>query len=152
VLRINVARNCISKYDISALQSCNERDGVEGLEGLNMIPDALKQAVFETWRTGERVDVTKEGPPAAKPKKARVKKPKVEDQDSSAGDAPKPTRYRKKHPIKEVEASSDSEPEYVPKKSKSRSVPNEEPVEPVEPAVARIEAMAAAIRDNAAFA
>ncbi|KAF3043620.1 hypothetical protein E8E11_008869 [Didymella keratinophila] len=139
--------NCISKYDIEALQSCNEQDGTEDLDGLETIPDTFKQAVLETLRTGKRVDVSKEDAHVAEPKKARAKKPKVEDQDSSAGEAPKPTRYRKKRPIKEVEASSDAEPEYAPKKSKSKRILKKEPVDP---AVAKIEAMAAAMRDNAA--
>ena len=147
VLHINETRNCISKYDIEALHNCNEQDGAEGLDGLETIPDTFKQAVLETLRTGKRVDVTKEEAPAAKPKKARAKKPKVKDQDSSADEAPKPTRSRKKRPIKEVEGSSDAEPEYVPKNTKSRSIPKEESDDP---AVPKIEAMAAAMRDNAA--
>lgn len=52
-----------------------------------------------------------------------------------------------KRTVKEVEASSDAESENVPKKSKSRSTPKEEPVDPV---VANIEAMATAMRNNAA--
>lgn len=77
LLDAKVARNCISKHDIKALKSCNEQDGTEGLEGLETIPDTFRQAVLETLRTGERVDVSKEEAPAAKPKKARAKKPKV---------------------------------------------------------------------------
>lgn len=113
-----------------------------------MIPDAFKQAVLDTLHKGERVDVTKEEPPAAKPKQAQTRKPKVEGPDSPADKAPKPICSRKKRHVEEVEDASDAEPEYVPKKSKSRSRPKEEPVNP---AVAKIEAMAVAMRNNAAL-
>lgn len=129
------------------MKACNEQDSTDALDGLGTIPNTFKQAILETLRTGERVAVNREEAPAAKSKKARAKKPKVEDQDSSADEAPKPPRSRKKRPAKEVEASSDAEPEYVPKKSKSRSIPKEEPVDPT---VAKVGAMAAAMRDHAA--
>jgi hypothetical protein len=143
-----MARNCISKHDINALRSCYEQDELNSLDGLETISGTFKQAVLETLHTGERVDVTKEEAPAAKSKKARAKKPKIEDRDSSADETLKPTRSRKKRSAEEVVASSDAEPEYVPKKSRSRSKPKEKPVDP---AVAKIEAMATAMRDKAAL-
>ncbi|KAF3041284.1 hypothetical protein E8E12_002796 [Didymella heteroderae] len=138
--------NCISKHDIDALESCNERDGMVGFDGLETIHVNFNQAVLETLRTSELIDVSKEEAPTPKPKKARAKRRNVVDQDGSAGEASKPMRSRKKRPAREVETSSDAEPEYVPKKSRSRSKPKELLVDPV---VANIEAMATAMCDNA---
>ncbi|KAJ4384919.1 hypothetical protein N0V86_000523 [Didymella sp. IMI 355093] len=138
------------KHDINALKSCYEQDDLNSLDDLDTISDTFKQTVLETLRTGERVDVTKEGAPAAKSKKARANEPKVENRDSSADEALEPTRPCKRRPVEEVEALSDAEPEYVPKKSRSRS--RSKPKEkPVDPAVAKIEAMATAMRDKAAL-
>lgn len=142
MLCVHVASNRISKHGIAALRSCNEQDGNADLDGLETISETFKQAVLETLHIGKCVGVIKEETSAMKPKKARAEKPKVEDQDSAADEAPKPTRSRKKRPIEEVETSSDAEPEYVPRKSKSKK--------PVDPASAKIEATAAVMRDNVA--
>jgi hypothetical protein len=51
--------------------------------------------------------------------------------ESAAAPAPKPNAKKsraKKRPIKEMDASSDEEPEYIPKKSRSRSIPFKEAV------------------------
>lgn len=140
--------NCISEFDISALKECHQQDTMNGLDGLEIIPATSKQAVLDTIRTGELAVVAKIEPPTAKPKKVRTKKAKVETDDEALEEAPKPKRSRKKRPVEDVDSASESEPDYVLKKSKSRSKPKEEPADS---AVANIEAMAAAIRDNAAL-
>ncbi|KAF2998242.1 hypothetical protein E8E13_005936 [Curvularia kusanoi] len=152
--------NCISKYDIKSLKACYEQEqagcpdyddegdalglgGPKGLEGLDAIPTAFKDTVVKTFEEGELVTVAK-SEPEQKPKKARAKKSKVEDKDSV--EIEKPKRGRKKRAIEVVEAASDSEPEYVPKKTKSRKKVDEETADP---AVCNIEALAAAMRENA---
>ena len=51
---------------------------------------------------------------------------------SATASAPKPKKSRaKKRPIPEVDASSEDEAEYIPKKSRSRSVPFKEATGPV---------------------
>ena len=140
--------NCISEFDISALKECHQQDTMNGLDGLEIIPATSKQAVLDTIRTGELAVVAKIEPPTAKPKKVRTKKAKVETDDEALEEAPEPKHSRKKRPVEDVDSASESEPDYVPKKSKSRSKPKEEPADS---AVANIEAMAAAIRDNAAL-
>jgi hypothetical protein len=51
---------------------------------------------------------------------------------SATASAPKPKKSRaKKRPIPEVDASSEDEAEYIPKKSRSRSVPFKEAIGPV---------------------
>jgi hypothetical protein len=136
------------------------------------LPEEHQTVVTETLETGEVVEPPP--PPAPKPKKSRKKvedddseaeppKPKrksrakakskkVEDTDDSEGALeaeakPKPNAQRKgkKRPSDEMDDSS--EPEYVPKKTRSRAKPMEEEVDP---AVTRIQAMAEELRMKAA--
>lgn len=61
-------------------------------------------------------------------------------------DDEKPKRGRKKRTTELMEVDSNSEPEYVPKKTRSRRNIEEKTVDP---AVSNIEALAAAMRENA---
>jgi hypothetical protein len=140
-------RNCISDFDINALKDCYEQDASNGLDGLEKITTDYKQAVLDTLDTSKLVQVTKSEEPVAKPKKTRAKKAKV-DQEESADEPPKPKRSRKKRAAAEVEASSEEEPDYIPRKTRSRSTKT---TEETDPAIAKIEAMAAKMREDAAL-
>lgn len=78
--------------------------------------------------------------PEDPPKKQRAKRPNADEKHDE-----KPKRGRKKRTAKVMEADSDSEPEYVSRKTvRTRNVE-----ETVDPAVTNIEALATAIRKNA---
>ncbi|KAJ4318097.1 hypothetical protein N0V94_004622 [Neodidymelliopsis sp. IMI 364377] len=138
--------NCISNFDIRALKNCYEQDTSNGLDGLEKISTDYKQAVLDTLNTSKLVQVTQSEEPAAKPKKTRSKKAKA-NQEESEDEPPKPKRSRKKRAAAEVKASSEEEPDYVPRKTRSRSTKT---TEETDPAIAKIEAMAARMREDAA--
>ncbi|KAH7412269.1 hypothetical protein DE146DRAFT_751396 [Phaeosphaeria sp. MPI-PUGE-AT-0046c] len=159
---------CISKFDLDAVQELFEEDSFDGIDTL---PNEFETVVIETLETGKVVEPPKPEVPAAKPK--RAKKKKVADDDSEIGESkprpkrktkaagkkkaeddsnsegtsetqPRPKCKGKKRPSEELDDSS--EPEYVPKKTRSRAAP----VEVIDPAIARIEAMAEGLRTEAA--
>jgi hypothetical protein len=152
-------RKCMSKFDLEAAQ---ERYAEETFVGIDALPDRYQIVVRETFEKGEVI----EPPTLEMPKKSRAKKVKIEDdEEDGEPETPKPKGRGKKkkkndddgetETLKQTgsgtkrafEADDSSEPEYVPKKSRSRAVPLEEVDDP---AVAKIEAMTAAMRDEAA--
>jgi hypothetical protein len=161
---------CISKYDLEAMQTRHSEDASE-IDGFSSLPVEHQTVVTETLETGEVVEPPQPPAPVLKPKKA---KRKVEDENSDA-ETPKPERKTKTKKNVDKENNSDdaletkakpnrkgkgkgkkrasdemdasSEPEYVPRKTRSRAAPLEDVVDP---AVARIEAMAEALRNQAA--
>lgn len=152
----------MSQYDLQSAKQHYEQDSFIGFE---FIPSEFKQVVEETFKTGKAVEPPKLEPEASatkpktprtkvkgekededemaetpRPKKSRAKKIDEEVEDAAA---PKPKRTRKKRAFDEVDTS---EEEYMPKKTKSRQAPMEE----VDPAVAKIQALAEEMRDKAA--
>lgn len=135
--------NCISQYDINALKVCPEQDSSgdpEGLDGLETIPATFKAAILKILNDGKLIEVAK-NEPEDPPKKSRAKMSKADEKDDE-----KPKRGRKKRTTELMEVDSNSEPEYVPKKTRGRRNIEEETVDP---AVSNIEALAAAMRENA---
>jgi hypothetical protein len=149
----------MSKFDLEAAQECYAQDTFGGIDAL---PEEYQKVVHETFEKGEVV----EPPTLEVPKKSRAKKVKTEDdEEDGESETPKPKGRSKKKinnnnkgetetpksmgssTKRTSEADDSSEPEYVPKKSRSRAVPMEEVVNP---AVAKIEAITAAMRDDAA--
>jgi hypothetical protein len=96
--------------------------------------------VLKTLNDGKLIEIAKDEP-EDQPKKSRAKKSKADKKDDE-----KPKRGRKKRTAEVMELDSDSEPEYVPRKTNSRRKIEEETVDP---AVTNIEALAAAMRKNA---
>jgi hypothetical protein len=161
-------RRCTSKFDLEQITALHKDELFDGIDAL---PVEYQQAVQATLENGEVVDPPKIEPDV-KPRKSRAKKRKVKDDESDSNDddkevedTPKPKRSRKKSTIKDQEFSSEEgDPEYVPKKTKSRSAPMKEEAElstpekqthatkeeETDPAVQNIEAMAAAMREAAA--
>lgn len=152
----------------------------DSFDGIDTLPDEYKTVVLETLETGNVLEPPRPEVPVAKPKKAKKEKKKEEeeeeigdddsgndgprpkpkrksktvsknkaedggDSDSTSENQPKPKRKGKKRPSEELD--NISEPEYVPRKTRSRAGPIEEVVDP---AVARIQAMADGLRTEAA--
>lgn len=167
-------RKCISKFDLNEITERHKEE--ERIDGTDNLPAGYQEAVQATLETGEVVDPTKIEP-VKKPRKSRVKKRKVDDDSddedgSKLEDTLKPKRTRKKTAIKEEGLSSEVEPEYILRKTRSRGAPlkeganpvtpeiEDEPVVPdtkaetveeeIDPNVLKIEAMAAAMREAAA--
>lgn len=154
----NALRKCMTKYDIEAAQGRYADDTFDGIDAL---PDEYQVVVRETFEKGEAIESTI----LEMPKKSRAKKVKNED-DEEDGEPETPKSKRKgktktnddenetETPTpagsgtkRAFEADYSSEPEYFPKKRRSRAKPVEEVVDH---AVAKIEAMAAAMREKAA--
>ena len=133
----------MSAFDLEAIQEYNQQESFDIPVTLS---DELHKVVLDTLETGEVVEPPKLPEVAPKPKKSRAKKQKVADEDSEE-EAPKPKPKRKGKKRASEEMDTASEPEYVPKKTRSRAAPMEDIIDP---AVARIQAMAEGLRTEAA--
>lgn len=152
-LVLNIPQKCMSEYDLASAQMCYEKGFFYGIDN---IPEELKEVVLKTFETGEVVEPPEPQivPPKtkAKPKSktSRSKKTKVkpeltvssEESEGPLGDpsddlqetiSPSPVTKpkakkpkAKRRPAKEIESSSEAEPEYFPRKSRSRSSPFKE--------------------------
>ncbi|KAF5847630.1 hypothetical protein GGP41_000338 [Bipolaris sorokiniana] len=144
---------CMSEYDLACAQMCYEKGEFYGID---KIPEELKEVVLKTLETGEVVEPPepKIVPPKArakpKLKTSRSKKTKVKPEPSISSEesegpledlsdelqetippspATKPKAKKskaKRRPAKEIDSSSEAEPEYIPRKSRSRSSPFKE--------------------------
>jgi hypothetical protein len=143
------------------------------LEGVPTLPDNYKTVVIETLEKGGVIAPPDLELPPAKPKteedeseaeepkpkrKSRAKgkkKAEATDEDDVDGNdvekckskskpKAKPKAKGKKRSSEELD--EDSEPEYLPKKTRSRATPMEEVVDPT---VARVQAMAEGLRTEA---
>jgi hypothetical protein len=149
----------MSVYDLEHAKIHFE-DGT--FDGIDMLSEELKEVVLESLKTGEVVEPPEPAiePPKTKKKtkKSQSKKttakpalsitseesealpeePKIELEEAPpppAAAKPKTKKPRaKKRPTEKMDSGSEFEPEYVPKKSKSRSVPFKEAATPVEAA------------------
>lgn len=152
----------MSAYDLERAKMCFDNGEFEGITEL---PEDLHEVVLETFKTGRVVEPPERAPEPpkakgkAKSKKSRSKKakpkaqPSVESEEAddvleepeddlqemlssppAAKTKAKKSRVKKRH-AESMDVDSEAEVEYVPKKSKSRSVPFEEPAIPsdVEP-------------------
>lgn len=106
---------CISKIDLDAAK---ERYKEETLDGIDELSEELKNVILETFATGEVVETPKVEP--APPKKRA--KPKVEKSGDDEKTKKPAAKKKKKKNKKRVSSDSDleSEPEYIPRKSKRR--------------------------------
>lgn len=125
---------CVSRYDLESIQECYDQDSFDIPSELS---DELQKVVLDTIKDGEVVEQPK--PPEDAPKKSRKKQAKV-DVDSEL-ETPKPKMGKKR--VAPVKTELDSEPEFVPRKTRSRAP------EVVDPNVARIQTMAESMRTEA---
>ncbi|EUC43031.1 hypothetical protein COCMIDRAFT_101987 [Bipolaris oryzae ATCC 44560] len=144
---------CMSKYDLACAQMCYEKGEFYGIDN---IPEEFKEVVLKTFETGEVVEPPepKVAPPKtkAKPKsktpRSKKTKVKLEPSDSpeesedqledpnvklqetiSPSPVAKPKAKKskaKRRPAEDIDSGSEAEPEYVPRKSRSRSSPFKE--------------------------
>jgi len=126
---------CISKYDLESIQGRFSQDCFDIPSELS---DEMQKVVLDTLKTGEVMEPPK--PPTVVPKKSRKKQPAAEVDEPVT---PKPKRGKKRAAPVRSESDSESEPEYVLRKTRSRAV------EVVDPNVARIQAMAESMRAEA---
>jgi hypothetical protein len=112
-------RKCISQYDLTSAKECYDEDTLEGIDEL---PKDYRNAVLETFGTGEIVV-----PPmpeentmkkAKKPRAPRKKKADADGEEDSVNETatPKPNSRKKRTAAKVDTASENDEP--APKKKR----------------------------------
>ncbi|KAF2027342.1 hypothetical protein EK21DRAFT_91635 [Setomelanomma holmii] len=144
---------CVSDFDLLTAHQLHHLDGC--IDGILDLPGEDQKVVEESLDTSERVQAPEPQSTvkaATKPEAAMKVKPKKDTTDDEEA-KPKPKRTdngkgKGKRISNEMSVTDEaSEPEYVPKRTRSRAVKMQEVVDP---AVARIEAMAENLRWAAA--
>ncbi|EUC31267.1 hypothetical protein COCCADRAFT_6835 [Bipolaris zeicola 26-R-13] len=151
---------CMSEYDLACAQMCYEKGEFYGID---QIPEELKEVVLKTFETGEVVEPPEPRIAPLKSKTSRSKKTKVKREPSVSSEEsegpfkdpsdelqetispssvtkPKAKKPKAKRRLaKEIDSGSEAEPEYIPRKSRSRSSPFKDANVPVEAATSAAE-------------
>jgi hypothetical protein len=116
------------QFDYESAQKLHMNDAcVNGVEDL---PEEYQKVVRDSFEKGEILAAPEPEPSATKPKATTSKgegKSKKQADSEAKTDAPKPKRKGKKRGSDEIDdENSASEPEYVPKRTRSRATKIEE--------------------------